>query len=98
MPKTDFPSTLVIRTPCFPSRGGGREGGMVSIPGWGTNILHAVCGQNKMTLMIFFPEQITLKFVWKHKRPQIAKTVLRKQNRAGGNTLPALRLHRLQRL
>ena len=73
---------------------------MGSIPDWGTKILHAVCGQNKMTLMIFFPEpeQITLKFAWKHESPQIAKIVLRKKDRAGGITLPALRPYRLQRL
>ena len=40
--------------------------------------------------MAFFKEleQKILRFVWKHKRSQIAKTIWRKKNRARGNMLP----------
>ena len=45
--------------------------------------------------MAFFTEleQIILKFVWKHKRSQMAKTVLRKKTRTGSILLPDLGLY-----
>ena len=45
--------------------------------------------------MAFFTEleQKTSQFIWKHKRPQIAKAVLRKKNGAGRIHLRAFRLY-----
>ena len=46
-----------------------------------------------LTVLFIELEQIISQFLWKHKRPQRAKTILRKKNGAEGVNLPDFRLY-----
>ena len=56
--------------------------------------LQIQCNPYQITNGIFTElEQKISQFVWKHKRPQIVKTILRKKNGAGGINLSDFKLY-----
>ena len=59
-----------------------------------TILLNAIYRFNGVPIKILVTFSTELEqFIWKHKRPQIAKAVLRKKTGAGGISLPDFRLY-----
>jgi hypothetical protein len=58
-----------------------------------TYMFNAIANKIPMTFITETKKKSTLKFVWKHKRPSTAKSIVRKKSNAGSITIPDIELY-----